>query len=374
MNWEKSTNLSWVWHHYCPSETNDCMIKNIIIPWQKIASNLTYFQHLNNESWVLQEQDFPWAPTEPNGKSFEPSIACHREGCRDYDKFSSASFFCSIPNKTRFRLRGLCSETALDTEYVPFSITSNQLVWMGATRTWMIFEKTWNSISQGISAKAVSKSTPDSLLLGLQNWQIFDDFACFGENYETKLSLTACTNEEFNCDSAQCVPITSRCDGIPDCEDRSDEKACNILVADENYNSAIGDLKFENISLKIFTEIVSFQMINDVEGKTRFKYRISIEWKDSRLIYKNLKMDYLKNQLNEDEEGSIWKPELQLLDSETHTRNIHGRDKILVARDPLSLSYAADLSNLYNALLYPGDINSLIFKTTRRYPFFESLI
>ena len=245
-------------------------------------------------------------------------------------------------------------------------MVAGQLVWMGAAGTWVVYDKKWNSIVQGSSARAVSKSTHQSLLLGLRDWKIFNDFACFGDDYETKLSLTACTNEEFNCDNAKCVPIHSRCDGIPNCPDRSDEKGCDILVADESYNSAVADLKFKNISLRISTEIVSFLMINDVEGKIRLKYRIKIEWKDSRLIYKNLKMDYLKNQLNEAEEDSIWKPVLQLLDSDTHTRNTNGRDQILVSRDPLSLTYTADLSYLYNALFYPGDLNSLVFITTKR--------
>ena len=362
----QNLDLSWIWPHYCPSASNDCFIDDILIPWYKLGSNLNYFQNIYNETWILQEQEFQWQPNEPNGKSFETHIACRRDGCRDYDKYVSAYFFCSIPAKTQFRLRGLCLKTALDTEYVPLSMVAGQLVWMGAAGTWVVYDKKWNSIVQGSSARAVSKSTHQSLLLGLRDWKIFNDFACFGDDYETKLSLTACTNEEFNCDNAKCVPIHSRCDGIPYCPDRSDEKGCDILVADESYNSAVADLKFKNISLRISTEIVSFLMINDVEGKIRLKYRIKIEWKDSRLIYKNLKMDYLKNQLNEAEEDSIWKPVLQLLDSDTHTRNTHGRDQILVSRDPLSLTYTADLSYLYNALFYPGDLNSLVFITTKR--------
>ena len=50
---------------------------------------------------------------------------------------------------------------------------------------------------------ASSKSTGESLLLGLRKWQVFNDFACFGEFGDTQLSFTGCTDLEFNCDSAQ---------------------------------------------------------------------------------------------------------------------------------------------------------------------------
>ena len=93
------------------------------------------------------------------------------------------------------------------------------------------------------------------------------------------------------------------------------------MVQDENYNAAIGDLKFGNISLSIDTSIISFLEINDIEGKIRVKYRLHVEWRDSRLIYKNLKLDHLKNELNIEEKIMIWKPLLQILDSETHYRN-----------------------------------------------------
>ena len=48
-------------------------------------------------------------------------------------------------------------------------------------------------------------------------------------------------------------------------------------------------------------------------------------------------------------------------------RNIHGVDKIVVWRNPDSQRHSADLSYLYNALLYPRENTTLVFKTERRY-------
>lgn len=38
-----------------------------------------------------------------------------------------------------------------------------------------------------------------------------------------KLCLLFRANEEYSCKSGQCIDITSICDGIPDCNDKSDE-------------------------------------------------------------------------------------------------------------------------------------------------------
>ncbi len=44
---------------------------------------------------------------------------------------------------------------------------------------------------------------------------------CFGEGVEVvaTLSLSACSDFEFNCADGQCVPMTARCDGRIDCDD-----------------------------------------------------------------------------------------------------------------------------------------------------------
>lgn len=38
--------------------------------------------------------------------------------------------------------------------------------------------------------------------------------------------LTVCRDDEFPCLSGGCVSISARCNGYPDCEDRSDEQNC----------------------------------------------------------------------------------------------------------------------------------------------------
>lgn len=43
----------------------------------------------------------------------------------------------------------------------------------------------------------------------------------------------ACTNEEFECKSGECVPVRFLCDSYADCTDGSDElpEQCNVSVS-----------------------------------------------------------------------------------------------------------------------------------------------
>lgn len=42
----------------------------------------------------------------------------------------------------------------------------------------------------------------------------------------------ACSNEEFECKSGECIPVRFLCDSVIDCSDRSDEspERCNVSV------------------------------------------------------------------------------------------------------------------------------------------------
>ncbi len=43
-----------------------------------------------------------------------------------------------------------------------------------------------------------------------------------------------CTRDQFECESGECVDFSRRCDGRPDCRDRSDELECSKLANCQN--------------------------------------------------------------------------------------------------------------------------------------------
>merc|ERR1711894_295156 len=89
---------------------------------------------------------------------------------------------------------------------------------------------------------AVSRATKLSYFLGKHTWTISnDDYECDeGKPYTTMLKLTGCKEEgEFTCDDGQCIEMEERCNQLPNCRDKSDERNCTILLLEDGYNKNI---------------------------------------------------------------------------------------------------------------------------------------
>ena len=83
---------------------------------------------------------------------------------------------------------------------------------------------------------AVSTASFRDLALGNHEWRIKNDIKCQEGTFITTLSLTACKDDEYTCNDGLCLPIDLRCNGKPECKDRSDELECTIIIEDDSYN------------------------------------------------------------------------------------------------------------------------------------------
>ena len=88
---------------------------------------------------------------------------------------------------------------------------------------------------------AISRANKLSYLLGKHKWTISnDDYECSeGKPYTTMLKLTGCKEDEFTCNDGQCIKMEERCNQIPDCRDKSDEKRCQLVVLDLGYKKEV---------------------------------------------------------------------------------------------------------------------------------------
>ena len=67
-------------------------------------------------------------------------------------------------------------------------------------------------------------------------------------------------------------------------------------------------------------------------GVFRAKFLYTLEWKDSRIEFKNLRKDSALNLLNEKEKSNIWIPMVVLDDVDLKNRFFHSKEDVTVIR------------------------------------------
>ena len=237
--------------------------------------------------------------------------------CHSYDM----SCPCSYPVQPLLRLLGLCS-TLIDPLYSPKQLPGNpgNMILAGALFTKIEFNDTssqWVLTSSMSDVTAVSPVPKLSYALGKHKWTISNDvYECNeGKPYMTMLKLTGCREEgEFTCNDGQCIAMEERCDQLPDCRDKSDEVGCQLIVLENNYNKYIPPIRKAasgvvipaNVSISI--TLMKVVEIEEVDHSIHLQFQISLQWKENRLTYQNLKTETSLNALTDGDIRTIWLP------------------------------------------------------------------
>ena len=132
------------------------------------------------------------------------------------------------------------------------------------------------------------------------------------------LKLTGCKEDEFTCDDGQCIKMERRCDQVtgkePNCRDKSDEKGCQLIIFEGDYNKnlpPIGSAKDgspipANVSISI--TLMKVVEIEEVDHSIHLQFQISLQWKENRVKYENLKKETSLNALTDEDIRTIWLP------------------------------------------------------------------
>ena len=178
----------------------------------------------------------------------------------------------------------------------------------------------WNLVDAVSGVTATSKASRQSYLLGRHKWTVTgDDTNCKdGKSYVTDLKLSGCNPDgEFTCDNGQCIPLSQLCDQLPNCKDKSDEFECNILVLEAGYNKRVPPIMSDRknmtqtvVAVPVQVSITLFKVV-DIEEENHaveFQFGITLEWKENRATYQNLKDKTTLNALAESDVKKIWTP------------------------------------------------------------------
>ena len=208
---------------------------------------------------------------------------------------------------------------------------------------------------------ATSTATEHSLLLGPQEWTVYND-SCSNERSYT-LMMTGCHEDEFTCSDATCVSMAVRCDGRTDCQDGTDEADCKVFVTSLGYNKYLVPPTDDNGKLKIN---ISFDLheiieVNEIENFFRVKYNLQRTWSDTRLTYYNLKYNAFDNKISSENRGSIWTSWLTFdnIESKEKMKRTDDADQMIIVSQNLSDFNYADDTYLHNTRLFHGSTNAI---------------
>ena len=100
--------------------------------------------------------------------------------------------------------------------------------------------------------------------------------------------------------------MSERCDQIIQCQDKSDEEKCSLLVFEESYNKLVPPVSFNYsgnniipVSIRVSTILRNVLEISEFSHTIDLKLGIRLEWYDNRVLFHNLKSKEALNVLSD---------------------------------------------------------------------------
>ena len=343
----------------------------------------------------MQNFIYPWTGSKPDGGKAQNCAYLANEnhwGDRECD-FPSYACMCLHKRETYLTLRGLCPTSTIDVFYKPMNthrdiremklqglvhtsieyVTHETFNWLTGTGT----EDMWVLKVIGSNVTAISKAPSTSYSLGKHNWTIFMDKGCSSEKtYTTELKMSGCTEGNFTCDDGQCVRMDLRCNQLSDCRDKSDEKNCRILILEDGYNKEVPPVSSNDpVNVSISIDLLRLVDINEEDYSIEIKFEISLEWKENRARYQNLKKTVALNALAQSDIQKLWLPEViyENTDNEESTRigefgAGEWKTKVVVRREEEN-GVMSGLESVDEIEMFNGSLNSLVMNQTYTHTF-----
>ena len=144
----------------------------------------------------------------------------------------------------------------------------------------------------------------------------------------------ACTSDEFTCLDGACVNMDDVCDGISDCDDKSDELNCQSIRFDATYTNNLPPITLEakrngkKIPVHIEMHILSVLKLNEINSRMKLQLELHVKWIDPRLKFANLKEGEQKNMLSSEQKQKLWVPSLIFENNKEKMKAVFGSDSI----------------------------------------------
>ena len=98
--------------------------------------------------------------------------------------------------------------------------------------------------------------------------------------------------------------MEERCDQVMDCQDKSDERNCKLIVFEENYNKLVPPFNINKANqtvipakIRVSTQLKNVLAISEFSHTIDLKVGITLQWYENRVAYHNLKTEEALNVL-----------------------------------------------------------------------------
>ena len=307
------------------------LVRNMVI-WVPMSRKKDGWvdSHTGNEIAKLEFQPgYPTPPLSDSGKDCvifpmaSPDVKGYVNNiCHQTAGMGGWYCACHFPERPFLTLRGLCKDSHIDQTYLPQNHPlDGRTTYYGNTKSYARFDakdNQWTLKTFLYNTTALSDEISGRFMLGKQNWTIKGDSKkCHkGKSYIATLKLTSCKDGEFTCDDGHCIKMEKRCDQIPDCKGKSDEKHCQLVFLEEGYNKNIAPIRRNEtdqnlmpVNVNVTVTLMKVVEIEETDHSIHLQFQISLQWKENRVTYQNLKWDPTLNALSApDIEQKIWLP------------------------------------------------------------------
>ena len=223
-------------------------------------------------------------------------------------------------------------------------------------------------------AIAVTNASQKSYAIGKHIWTFSgDNEECSKgqSSYKIEIKLTGCKEDEFTCDDGQCVKMVKRCNQLNNCRDKSDEIGCKLVILENGYQKRVSPISSANVDgdslipvpVRISMTLLKVVAIQEEDHINKLQFQITLEWKENRATYHNLKKQLYLNALSEDDINRLWLPLVVYTntDQQETTRlgeNWEWKTKVSVRREG---NYERSGSEVLDETeVFRGDENSLV--------------
>ena len=101
---------------------------------------------------------------------------------------------------------------------------------------------------------------------------------------------------------------------MPDCRDKSDEKGCQLIEFENNYNKNIPPIGISDAGgsapakVDISITLMKVVEIEETDHSIHLQFGITMRWRENRVKYQHLKKKTSLNALTDLEIGKLWLP------------------------------------------------------------------